>query len=85
MHCGYKQRDYNKMNLKYKSLVTSNTKQKRHRYIVWFNSPFSANISTNVAKTFLQLLDKNFPPSNSLQKTFNRTTRKTAIAVHKFK
>ena len=28
--------------------------------IIWFNPPFSRNVSTNVAKKFLQLLDKHF-------------------------
>ena len=43
---------------------------------MWFNQPFSRNISTNVAKTFPQLLHKHFPPSNSLHKIFDRNTIK---------
>ena len=37
---------------------------------------FSRNASTNVAKKFLQLLDKHFPPSNSHHKIFNRNSIK---------
>ena len=54
--------------MKYEPLITSNTKQKHCQNIKWFNPPFSRNVSTNVAKTFLQLLDKHFPPSKSLHK-----------------
>ena len=43
---------------------------------MWFNQPFSRNISTNVAKKFPQLLHKHFPPSNSLHKIFDRNTIK---------
>ena len=41
---------------------------------------FSRNVSTNVAKKFLQLLDKHFPPSNSLHKIFNRNTIKVSYS-----
>ena len=41
---------------------------------MWFNPPFSHNVFTNVAKKFLQLLDKHFLPHSSLHKTFNRST-----------
>ena len=53
-------------------------KHKRQRNIIWFNPPFSRNVSTNVAKKFLQLLDKHFPPSNSLHRIFNRNTVKVS-------
>ena len=54
---------------------------KKHQNI-WFNPPFSCNISTNVAKTFLQLLDKHFPP-NSLHKVFNCNTKKVSYCCIK--
>ena len=44
----------------------------------WFIPPFSHNICTNVAKKFLQLLDKHFPPSNSLHKIFNHNAIKVS-------
>ena len=71
-----KQSGYNNISLKYEPLITSETKQKRHQNIIWFNPPFSRNVSTNVVKKFLQLVDKHFPPSSSLHKIFNCSTIK---------
>ena len=49
-------------------------KRIRNQNIIWFNPPFSRNVTTNVAKRFLNLLDIYFPKSNKLHKIFNRTT-----------
>ena len=73
-----KQSGSNNINLKYQALITFNTKQKRRRNIIWFNPPFSRDVSTNVAKKFLQFLEKHFRPSNSLHKIFNRNTIKVS-------
>ena len=73
-----KQSGCNNINLKYQPLITYNTKQKGRRNIIWFNPPFSRNVSTNVIKRFLQLLDKHFPLSNSLHKIFNCNTIKVS-------
>ena len=53
-------------------------KQKRNcsHNIIWFNPPFNKNVSTNVAKRFLNLLDQHFPKSNKLHAIFNRNTVK---------
>ena len=40
------------------------------------NPPFSRNVSTNVAKRFLNLLDTHFPKLNKLHKLFNGNTVK---------
>ena len=55
-------------------------KQKRicKRNIIWFNPPFSRNVTTSVAKRFLNLLDVHFPKSNKLHKIFNRNTVKVS-------
>ena len=47
-------------------------KRIRNRNLIWFNLPFSRNVTTNVAKRFFNLLDIHFPKSNKLQKIFNR-------------
>ena len=49
-----------------------NQKRNRSRNIIWFNPPFNRNVSTNVAKRFLNLLDQYFPKSNKLHAIFNR-------------
>ena len=46
--------------------------KKRTRNIIWFNPPFSRAVMTNVGKTFLQLMDKHFPPGNPLHQIFKR-------------
>ena len=53
-------------------------KHKRQRNIIWFNPPFSRNVSTNVVKNFPQLVDKHFPPSDNLHRIFNRNTVKVS-------
>ena len=47
---------------------------------MWFNPPFNANVSTNVAKTFLRLIDKHFTRSYKLNKVFNRNTVKVSYS-----
>ena len=52
-------------------------KQKRicNRNIFCFNPPFSRNVTTSVAKRFLNLLDIHFPKSNKLHKILNRNRK----------
>ena len=52
----------------------------RHRNIIWFNPPFSKTVSTNVAKNFLQLIDKHFPRTHKMHKIFNRNTIKVSYS-----
>ena len=64
-------------------LIFSKKEQKkqkriRNQNIIWFNPPFSRNVTTNVAKRFLNLLDIHFPKSNKLHKIFNRNTVKVS-------
>ena len=73
-----KKSGYN-VDLKY----TNNKSEKRKtrkRNIIWFNPPFSKSVSTNVAKTFLQLITKHFPRSHKLHKIFNRNTVKVSYS-----
>ena len=43
---------------------TENSSRKRQKKLIttWFNSPFSNNVSINIGKKNLNLLDKLFPP-----------------------
>ena len=47
-----KQSGYNNIKLKHQPLVTSSTKQKHNRNIMWFDASFSRNVSTIVKKGF---------------------------------
>ena len=46
----------------------------RKQKITWFHPPFNINVTTNVAKTSLTLIDKPFPENKRLSKIFNRNT-----------
>ena len=61
----------------YKSYEKNKT---RERNITWFNPPFNINVATNVAKTFLSLIDKHFPKDKTLSKIFNRNTIKVSYS-----
>ena len=50
---------------------------------MWFNPPFNANISTNVAKTFLRLIDKHFTRSYNLTKFLIETRLKSVTVAPK--
>ena len=69
---------YHKAELKFHKEEQNTQKRKRSRNIIWLNLSFSKNVVTSVAKTFLNLLDKQFPKSNKLHKIFNRNTVKVS-------
>ena len=52
----------------------------RRRNIIWFNPPFSKSVKTYVGKTFLNVIDEHFPPSNPLHKVFNRNNVKVSYS-----
>ena len=63
---GYQQK------LKYNPANTEIHKKRNHkRNIIWFNHPFSKNVSTKIGKYFLNLLDKHFPQNHRLHRIFN--------------
>ena len=62
---------------------TKNQRQKpknRSRNIIWFNPLFNKAVSTNIAKVFLQLINRHFPKSHRLHKIFNRNTVKVTYS-----
>ena len=52
--------------------------KKRRRKIIWFNSPFSKSVKSNIGKTFLNLIKRHFPKTNNLHKIFNKNTLKVS-------
>ena len=42
--------------------------QQRKIKIIWFNPPYSKNVTTKVGQFFLSLIDKHFPPHHKLHK-----------------
>ena len=69
---------YQQNKLIFSKTVQRKQKLIRHRNIIWFNPPLSRNVTTNVAKRFLNLLDILFPKSNKFHKIFNRNTVKVS-------
>jgi hypothetical protein len=57
-----------------------NPRNNRARNVIWFNPPYSANVLTNVGRAVLELVDKHFPPGNTLKKIFNRNTIKISYS-----
>ena len=53
----------------------------RKRNVTWFNPPFSKSVATNIAKSFLRLVDKHFTKTNKLRKIFNRSKLFSSLAI----
>ena len=68
-----------KEKLAYTPLNQRNRRQ-RHRKVIWYNPPFDLQVKTNIGKTFLQLLDRNFPSHHRLHKIINRNTVKISYS-----
>ena len=74
IHAGYRQElQYNDKKDKVRN------RKRKNRNILWYNPPFSQNVKTNVAKTFLALLTKHFEKSE-LNNFFNRKTVKVSYS-----
>ena len=52
----------------------------RKRNVIWFNPPFNQNVTTNVARNYLELVDKHFPRHHRYHKLFNRNNVKTSYS-----
>ena len=57
-----------------------NCKRKRSQNITWFNPPYDSNVTTNIARKFLYLVDKCFPIGHPLRKICNRNTLKVSYS-----
>ena len=64
--------------LSYIRYTPQQPRRNRQRNIIWFNPPFSKNVSTNIGRDFLSLIDKHFPPHHKLHKIFNRNAVKVS-------
>ena len=75
-----RQSGYNKK-LSYKPTDTKHQKHSKHkRKIIWFNPPFSKNVSTKIGKSFLSLLDLHFPSNHIYSSIFNRNKIKVSYS-----
>ena len=71
-----------KTELTYKDSIPPTTKKmiSRKRKMIWFNPSYNQNVSTNIAKMFLKLVDKHFPRTHRLHKIFNHNTMKVSYS-----
>ena len=65
---------------KHDAIHETSKRRNRKRKVIWFNPPYSKSVETNVAKYFLNLIDKHFPPHNKLRKLFNRNNLKVSYS-----
>jgi hypothetical protein len=65
-----------------KDTSNNNSRNKHHRKrnISWFNPPYSENVSTNIGKKFLNLIDRCFPSGHQLHKLLNCNTVKISYS-----
>ena len=55
-------------------------KKKRQRNIIWYNPPYSSNVSTNIGHRFIKLVKEHFPKHHVLNKIFNKNTIKVSYS-----
>ena len=60
-----------------------NKKEKRKCDIIQYNSPYSANVKTNIGKIFFKLLNKHFPRGHKFYKIFSNNTAKLSYSSTK--
>ena len=66
-------------NLKYEPVGEKGDKKRiRGRKVIYFNPPFSANVSTNIGAKFLRIVDSCIPPGHILRKIINRNSIKVS-------
>ena len=68
------------MNLKHRARNKQRKKNNRNRKVIWLNPPYSKQVSTSIAKRFLNFLDQHFPKQHRLYKIFNRNTVKVSYS-----
>ena len=68
------------MNPKYIAQKRHREKNHRNRKVIWFIPPYSKQVSTNIAKRFLNLLNQYFPKQHKLYKIFNKNNVKVSYS-----
>ena len=58
----------------------SKSPKNRKRNIIWFNPPFSKNVSNNIGKYFILLIRKHFPNNHKYDKILNKNNVKISYS-----
>ena len=61
--------------------ITTGGKRLRKRDVTLYNPPYNAQVNANIARSFLDILDKNFPRNHKYNKILNRHTIKVAYST----
>ena len=61
--------------------IQAKRKNSWNKNILWYNSPYSVNVATNVGKEFFQLIGKHLPPHHRLHKIMNRNCIKMSCSM----
>ena len=60
--------------------MTVQNKRNWKRNIIWFNPPYSLNVSTKIGNYFLHLISKHFPQQHTFHKIFNKNNIKVSYS-----
>ena len=60
--------------------TTNEQKSRQRNNILWYNPPFSKNVSTDIGRQFFALIDKHFPKDHKLRRIFNHNTIKISYS-----
>ena len=71
---------YKNVKLKYRAQEEQRKRNNRNRKVIWFNPLYSKQVSTNIPKHFLNLLDQHFLKQHKLYKNFNRNNVKVSYS-----
>lgn len=62
------------------NISSQSKRETRIRQMIWFNTPYGANVKTNVDKFFMRLVDKHFPCHHKYYKLFGRNNIKISYS-----
>ena len=66
--------------LQYTEKIVAKKRLRRRNFIRFNPAPWNDEVSTNVAKKFLSIIDRHFPKGSALGKLFNRSTVKVSCS-----
>ena len=72
---------YQNKDLKYEEPVQNAKRRTRKRKIIWYNPPFSSQVSSNLTLIFYNLIKKHFKPDTLLGRLFNKNTMKLSYST----
>ena len=68
--------------MSYNNSNTQNARRNRNRKVIWFNSPYSQNVKTNIGKLFIKLVRKHFSKNSKYHMILNLNTLKLSCTIN---